>query len=189
MPGNAPPLTDERELLIAYLQQQRDGVRNAAYGLTDDQARLAPTVSSLTVGGLLKHVTSMERTWAGMVVRRPPEGGEAAYSDSFAFAPDETLAGVLADYEAAGAATDAVVRAHELTDPVPVPQGVPWFPQDVEAWTVRWVVLHLIEETARHAGHADIVRESVDGATMYPLMAGVEGWPATEWLTPWRPPD
>ena len=49
-----------------------------------------------------------------------------------------------------------------------MPQGVPWFPDDVEAWSVRWVLLHLIEETARHAGHADIVRETIDGATVLP---------------------
>ncbi len=54
--------------------------------------------------------------------------------------------------------------------PVPIPKGVPWFPQDLDAWTVRWVVLHLIEETARHAGHADVVRESIDGASMYELI-------------------
>jgi hypothetical protein len=54
-------------------------------------------------------------------------------------------------------------------------------------FTLRWVLLHLIEETARHAGHADIVRESIDGATCHSLMAAVEGWPATEWLQPWQP--
>jgi hypothetical protein len=64
---------------------------------------------------------------------------------------------------------------------------VPWFPDDVEAWSVRWVLLHIVEETARHAGHADIVRESIDGATMYELMAAAEGWPATDWLKPWEP--
>jgi hypothetical protein len=67
-----------------------------------------------------------------------------------------------------------------------VPKGVPWFPSDVEAWSVRWVLLHLIEEVGRHAGHADIIRESVDGATAMPLMAAAEGWPATPWLQPWR---
>ena len=72
---------------------------------------------------------------------------------------------------------------------MPVPQGVPWYPDDVEAWSVRWVLLHLIQETARHAGHADIVRESIDGATMYPLMAAVEGWPASPWMQPWEPAD
>ncbi len=66
--------------------------------------------------------------------------------------------------------------------------GVPWFPADLEAWTVRWVLLHILEETARHAGHADIIREAIDGATMYPLMAAAEGWAATAWLQPWEPP-
>ena len=71
---------------------------------------------------------------------------------------------------------------------MPVPKGVPWFPDDVEAWSVRWVLLHLSRRSARHAGHADIVRESIDGATMYELMAAAEGWPATDWLQPWTPP-
>ena len=69
----------------------------------------------------------------------------------------------------------------------PVPRGVPWFPDDIEAWSVRWVLLHLIQETARHAGHADIVRECVDGAAAMPLMAAVEGWPETPWVKPWQP--
>jgi hypothetical protein len=59
---------------------------------------------------------------------------------------------------------------------------VPWFPKGVAAWSVRWVLLHLIEETARHAGHADLLREAVDGATAYPLLAAAESWPATPWL-------
>ena len=72
--------------------------------------------------------------------------------------------------------TEAVVAGiDDLDQPVPVPKGVPWFPDDVDAWSVRWVLLHLIEEIARHAGHADIVRESIDGATMYALMAGGRG--------------
>ena len=68
-----------------------------------------------------------------------------------------------------------------------MPHDVPWFPKDVEHWSVRWVAMHLIEELARHAGHADIIRESIDGATMYELMAGLEGWPETDWIKPWRP--
>jgi hypothetical protein len=64
---------------------------------------------------------------------------------------------------------------------------VPWNRNDLVFWTLRWVLLHLIQETARHAGHADIIRESVDGATSYPLLAAAEGWPATDWLKPWTP--
>ena len=58
-----------------------------------------------------------------------------------------------------------------MDQPVPVPKGVPWFPSDVEAWSARWVLLHLIEETARHAGHADIIREAIDGQSAYLLAA------------------
>ena len=58
---------------------------------------------------------------------------------------------------------------------------------DGRHWDLRWVLLHLIEETARHNGHADIVRESVDGATAFPLLAAAEGWPDTDWLKAWKP--
>jgi uncharacterized damage-inducible protein DinB len=193
MPGNAPALTDEKALLLAYIAQQRDGLRNAAFGLTDEQARMTPTAGSLSIGGLIKHVANTEQHWVDMAVQRqrpplPREQQEANYHDGFRLREDETLAGVLAAYADVAAETEATIAGVDLADPVPVPKGVPWFPADVDAWSVRWVLLHVIEETARHAGHADIVREAIDGATMYALMAGAEGWPETEWLKPWRPP-
>jgi uncharacterized damage-inducible protein DinB len=192
MPGQAPPATDERELLLAYIAQQRDGVRNAAYGLTDEQARMTPTAGSLSIGGLVKHVAQMERGWIDIALQRDRGGSaeeqQSSYEDEFRLGPDETLAGVLSHYEEVAKETEAVLAGTDLDRPVPVPQGVPWFPDDVEAWSVRWVLLHLIEEVARHAGHADMVREAIDGATMYELMAAAEGWPATDWLQPWTPP-
>jgi len=190
MPGLPPPLTDERELLLAFIAQQRDGIRFAAYGLTDEQARLASTVSALTIGGLLKHAAATEEAWVDRIVDRTRgtvEEQQAGYDDTFRMGADETLAHLLARYDDVGRETARVVRERNLDDPVPVPTGVPWFPDDVDAWSVRWVLLHIVEETARHAGHADIVREAIDGASMYPLMAAAEGWPATEWLTPWSP--
>ena len=191
MPGQAPPLTDEKALLLAYVEQQREGIRNAAYGLTDEQARLAPTAGTLTVGGLIKHAASTERGWVDLILQRDAgarEDQEAAYGDNFKLGPGETLADVLAHYREVAVETEAALAGiADLGQAVPVPKGVPWHPDDVEAWSVRWVLLHLIEETARHAGHADIIRESIDGATMYELMAAAEGWPATDWLTPWTP--
>jgi uncharacterized damage-inducible protein DinB len=188
MPGQAPPLPDERELLLAFLNQQRDGLRYAAYGLTDEQARLAPTASPLSVGGLLKHVISMEEGWVDLIVERRREGSQADYEENFRMAPGETLRALLARYDDVARDTEAIVRGiDDLGQDVPVPKGVPWYPDDIDAWSVRWVLLHLIEEVARHAGHADIVREAVDGATMYPLMAAAEGWPATDWMQPWEP--
>jgi hypothetical protein len=64
----------------------------------------------------------------------------------------------------------------DLGAPVSVPKHVPWFPSDVDAWSVRWVLHHVNEETARHAGHADIIRESIDGYDALSLMALAEGW-------------
>jgi uncharacterized damage-inducible protein DinB len=187
MPGQVAPHTDERELLLAYIDQQRDGVRNAAFGLTDEQARLTPTAGTLSIGGLVKHVASTESGWIDMIEQHPGAGTDgAAYEDGFTLGPAETLAGALARLDQVAARTAAVIRATDLDAAVPVPRGVPWFPADVESWSVRWVLLHLVEEIARHAGHADIVRESVDGATMYELLAAAEGWPATDWLKPWR---
>jgi hypothetical protein len=139
----------------------------------------------------VKHVAEMERSWMDTVLQRDRGARadqEGAYEDGFRLGPNETLAGALAELDAAGRETEAAVAALSLDHPVPVPQGVPWFPDDVEAWSLRWVLVHLVEEIARHAGHADIVRESIDGATMYELMAAAEGWPATDWLQPWQPP-
>jgi len=64
---------------------------------------------------------------------------------------------------------------------------VPWNPKDLDNWSVRWVLLHLVQETARHAGHADIIREAIDGGTAYPIMAAAEGWPESPWMKPWKP--
>jgi uncharacterized damage-inducible protein DinB len=189
MPGQVAPHTDEKALLLAYVDQQRDGLRYAALGLTDDQARMTPTKGALSIGGLLKHVAEMERSWMDTTLQRERVSSESDYEAGFRLGPDETLAGALADLDAAARETEAAIAPLDLDQPVPVPQGVPWFPDDVDAWSVRWVLLHLIEEIARHAGHADIVRESIDGATMFELMAAAEGWPATEWLEPWQPPE
>jgi uncharacterized damage-inducible protein DinB len=189
MPGNVPPVADEREGLLGFLAQQRYVVRVAAYGLTDEQARATPSASAFSLGGLIKHLALVERNWTAMIQQRA-RGSVDEYMDNLRIAPDETLASVLASYEQAARETDALIASiPDLGQPVPVPKGVPWFPQDVEAWSVRWVLLHLIQETARHAGHADIIRESLDGATAMPLMAAAEGWPATAWLQPWQRPS
>ena len=112
----------------------------------------------------------------------------ASYEDGFRLLPDETLAGALAHLDDVAHGTEAVIAGiADLGQPVPVPKGVPWFPDDVEAWTVRWVLLHLVEEIARHAGHADIIREHIDGGTAYPIMAAAERWPESPWMQPWKP--
>lgn len=191
MPGQVAALTDERELLLAYLAQQRYLLELTAYGLTDDQARSTPARSPLSVGGLIKHVAATERGWMDTVRQVPVdvEAGAAKYAEDFVMQPGDTLTELIADLHRAGRETEDLLAGFaDLAQPVPVPKGVPWYPQDVEAWSVRWVLLHLVEEIARHVGHADMVREAVDGATAFPLMAAAEGWPSTPWLQPWTPP-
>ena len=187
MPGIVHPVADEREGLLAYLAQQRYVIRIAAYGLTDEQARATPTAGTLSIGGLIKHVAAVENHWIDTVLEQSQSSVDD-YESNFRFGTEEAIDSILADYDEVARRTEAVIaEIPDLGQAVPVPQGVPWFPDDVDAWSVRWVLLHLIQETARHAGHADIVRESLDGATAFPLMAAAEGWPATPWLQPWTP--
>jgi uncharacterized damage-inducible protein DinB len=184
----------ERDGLIAFLAQQREAVRNACFGLTDEQARATPLPSSLSLGGLVKHLIGVERTWRARIEGLEDTAGErdqsatmAEYMESFHLTPYETLAGTLDDYATAAAETDRVVLAADyLNRPVQLPDA-PWLPNRNDC-TVRWVVLHLLEETARHAGHADLLREAVDGALSGPLMAASEGWPEDGWIKPWRVP-
>src|SRR2546423_11803327 len=157
MPGNVPPVTDERHGLLVFLAQQRYAIGVAAYGITDEQARLTPTAGSLSVGGLIKHLTRMEHGWIDMVEGRY-DASQEDYEANFRLDPGESLAAALAAYDEAAHRTESViVGVDDLGRAVPVPKGVPWFPDDVEAWSVRWVLLHLLEATARHARHADIV--------------------------------
>jgi uncharacterized damage-inducible protein DinB len=176
---------------MAYLAQQRLVLRLTAYGLTDEQGRTTPTASSHSIGGLIKHVASAERLWMDTVLQHRREWSPEKHEASFRLAPGETLAAVLDLYDQAAKETDAVIA--EIPDlgqsvPVPDPQWVAWVPSEVTAWSVRWVLFHLITETARHAGHADIIRESLDGATARPLMAAAEGWGANQGVQPWKAP-
>lgn len=190
MPGNPPPFDNETDGLLLYLVQQRDGLRFAAYGLTEEQLRLKATpASALTVGGLLKHATVTERGWVDLIAGEAADKTEEEYGSDFIVGPDESLESLLELQAVTAAHTEEVVRGLPSLDvAVQLPEA-PWYPQNAAGYSARWILLHLIEEVARHAGHADIVREHIDGATMYELMAGAEGWPATEWLSPWQPPD
>jgi hypothetical protein len=196
MPALAPPVADERSALREFLAFHQSAYFAVAYGLTDEQARSTPSVSALSIGGLVKHATGVQRTWMARVAAAPDEPpkdtrpfGEIAkeFSDQHVMRPDETLTGLLRAFEAQNAKSLRLVETAELDAAVPVPQDIPWFPKNQEAWSVRWVILHVINELARHAGHADIIRETIDGATMYELIAGRENWEPRPWVTPWSP--
>ena len=196
MPGMPPPAADERQTLIEFLRFNQNAFASVAYGLTDAKARSTPSVSSLSIGGLIKHATSVQKGWVDRAAAapdmppaddRPMEEVMAEYADQYVMREDESLSGLLDALAEQNAETLRVFAEVDLDAQVPVPHDVPWFPQDLEHWNARWVAMHLVEELTRHAGHADIIRESIDGATMYELMAANEEWPETDFLKRWRP--
>jgi uncharacterized damage-inducible protein DinB len=175
MAGLTPPTFDERTTLITFLQQQRYVLKLSAYGLSDDEAKSSPSASELSVGGLITHLAYGERHWIQRNVQGIDVGPiEEEYANGFTLLEGETIESMLAFYDEVAAETDAFLATADLDQLVPVPKGVPWFPQDAEFWSLRWVVMHVIEETARHAGHADIVRESIDGSNAFKLLADFE---------------
>jgi len=198
MPALASPVADERSALREYLAYHQSAFFAVAYGLTDEQARMTPTVSALSIGGLVKHVTAMQRTWMARVAAapdapprdpRPFDQISKDFADQHTMRADETLDGLLKTLEAENANSLHLVETADLDAKVPVPQDIPWFPKGVKDWSVRWVILHVINELTRHSGHADIIRESIDAATMYELLAGLEGWAIDGWVQPWKKPE
>jgi hypothetical protein len=196
VPALAPPADDERDALRGFLAYQQSAFFAVAYGLTDEQARLTPTASALSIGGLIKHATGVQRIWMARVASAPHEPPEdsrphevraAEFRSEFVMTADETLGQILDRYAAQNAESLRLVETAALDAAIPVPRNAPWFPKDVDAWSVRWVFQHVLNELARHAGHADIIRESIDGATMYELIAAAENCQPQPWLTPWRP--
>ncbi|MGF0175101.1 DinB family protein [Streptomyces sp. Marseille-Q5077] len=165
-------VTDERSDLLETLAKHRHFLRFTARDLTDEQAGQRTTASELCLGGLIKHVTSTERGWAEFIQRGPSAMGDfknmteadfAKRADDFRMLPGETLEGVLAAYEEVAGLTDKLIAdLADLNASHPLPEA-PWFEPGAR-WSARRALLHIIAETAQHAGHADILRESLDGA-------------------------
>ncbi|MGW1719634.1 DinB family protein [Streptomyces sp. NPDC002156] len=170
VPTEAPG--DERGALLAFIEEQRGGIRRALLGLTEEQAASRPSASELSLSGLLKHVAEVEQGWIARAKGEPPAVKRDAsnWHECFALVEGETVASQLAYWEKTAAETEAFLRSvPSLDDTFALPPD-PWFPPEGRV-SMRWLALHLIRETARHAGHADIVRESLDGATAFELVA------------------
>ncbi|WP_338693312.1 DinB family protein [Streptomyces sp. Q6] len=166
-----PAVTGERADWLEALAKQRHFLRFTTQNLTDEQAGQRTTASELCLGGLVKHVTSVERGWADFMVKGASampdfttltEEDYARRADEFRMLPGETLAGVLAAYEETARATDDLVATLPDLDTVHELPKAPWFTDT--HWSVRRVLMHIVAETAQHCGHADIIRESIDGA-------------------------
>ncbi len=148
-PGGTP---DERELFLRWLRYLRGAVMRKVAGVSDEDARWTPDGALLSLLGIVNHLTHVEWRWIEGGMR----GQEVSRSEEeFRPGPELTVAAALTAYRERAAATDAAVRAMPLTEPCR------WGDQT----DLRWVLIHLINETARHAGHADATRELLDGAT------------------------
>jgi uncharacterized protein DUF664 len=148
----------ERQVLAGYLDFYRGIVAGKLAGLSDDAARMPLVPSPTTLLGLIKHLASVEREWFGQVLEQRPAAdlGLPLSGDGFTLGPGDTVESVTADYRAACAGSRAAAAAHELDELVPTDHLGPV--------SLRWIYVHMIEETARHAGHADILREQTDGS-------------------------
>jgi uncharacterized damage-inducible protein DinB len=166
------PIDSERADLLEALGTHRHFLRHTTRDLTDEQARQRTTASELTLGGLIKHVSAIESGWVDFVLEGPSAMGDFSimteeiaqqWVDQFKLLPGETLAGVLEDYAKVAQRTDEVVATlPDLSISHPLPKA-PWFPPDGRR-SARRVFVHIVAETAQHAGHADIIRESLDGS-------------------------
>lgn len=175
MTGAARGLTGERAVLLETLAKHRMLFRHTVAGLTEADAGRQTTVSALTLGGLLKHVVQVEEGWLEFVETGHVRGSEqwAEYTpeaiadgttperDDMTLGDGETVAGWLARWDEVAARTDAYVADGDLDVSHPLPDA-PWNPPG-KWWSARHVLAHVIGETAQHSGHADIIRESLDG--------------------------
>jgi len=168
MPYFARPVADERDALLTFLAVPRAALRAAVFGLTDEQARTSPAASALSLGGLVKHAARTERRWVIAGIAGRPLPGLWPIEDwpaDFRLTEQETLDGVLSYYAETAELTGQIVSAvGDLGQPSAVN------PEQ----SVRWVLFHLIQETARHAGHADIIRETLDGRRAGQLLDAYE---------------
>jgi hypothetical protein len=161
-------LDQERADILETLRAHRNFLRYTVQGLDDQQAARRTTVSELCLGGLIKHVSQVEANWVRFILEGPStmpsfdEAAMAAYADGFRMLEGETLAGILSDYDAVAARTDELVTTLPSLDiSHPLPEA-PWFPPNARR-SARRVLLHIVAETAQHAGHADMLREALDG--------------------------
>jgi hypothetical protein len=145
---------EERETVMALLQYQRDSVVRKVEGVDDLAARRQLVGSATTLLWLVKHLATAETLWFAHRFAGQP----ASVVPDDTVRPDDTVAGAIVTYRSVWVSVDAIVAGASLDD---------WC-RDVGAdapVNLRWVLMHLLEETARHAGHADILRELIDGET------------------------
>ncbi|MFE0640204.1 DinB family protein [Streptomyces sp. NPDC058877] len=174
VPAEAPG--DERGAFLNFIEAQRAALRRALLGLTEEQAASRPSASELSLSGLVKHVAEVELNWLRLAQQQPNERqrAEGTWEEGFRLVDGETIPEVIGFWTDVAKQTDAFVRSvPNLDDTFPLPPA-PWFPKDGRV-SVRWMLLHLVQEMGRHAGHADVIRESLDGKGSFELIAEEQG--------------
>jgi uncharacterized damage-inducible protein DinB len=147
---------NEREVLETFLDLYRGVVGRKLAGVDEEQARRRLVPSPTTLAGIVKHLASVEREWFQVTLAQRSSGHTIASGDAdWRIESDETIEGLLNDYEQACAQSRQTAARFGLDDKAPHPR--------LGQVSLRWIYVHLIEETARHAGHADILREQTDG--------------------------
>jgi uncharacterized damage-inducible protein DinB len=158
--GQPDSTGSERPVLEAFLDVHRQVLVSKVDGISEIEARHRRVPSKTTLGGLIKHMIGVERGWFQEVLaRRDPEdigpnvgGGD----ESWDLAENETVSSLIKEYEQTCEQSRQTAAGFALDDAVPEP--------DLGQVSLRWIYIHMIEETARHVGHADILREQTDGA-------------------------
>lgn len=167
--------TGERDDLRSMLDRQRGFLQTAVSGLDEEQVRSTPTVSELSLGGLVKHLIAVEESWLDFIEQgtsakelpadldwaNPPAEMLAEFQNGFRLLPTESLEQVWADYERTAERSRALLASVDLDESHPLP-AAPWF-EPGAVWSNRTVFLQIFGETAQHSGHADIIRETIDG--------------------------
>lgn len=169
-----PKAEGELAVLATYALQQLAQLRTSVHGLTDEQARSTPSASALNLTGLLLHAGEVAVYWSSAAASAPdgpalPEGIDEDHALEELVADERPLAAVLERFDrCVEAAAERMAAVTDLAAPVPVPDA-PWFPKELGSWEARWCLAHIIAEVARHAGHADLIRETIDGKGSYEL--------------------
>ncbi|MFF8381746.1 DinB family protein [Streptomyces sp. NPDC015661] len=167
---------DERGAFLNFVEAQRAALRRSLLGLTEEQAASRPSASELSLSGLVKHVAEVELNWLRLAQEQPNERQrtEETWGEAFRLVDGETIPEIVAFWADVAKQTEEFVRsAPSLDGTFPLPPA-PWFPKDGRV-SVRWMLLHLVQEMGRHAGHADVIRESLDGKGSFDLIAEENG--------------
>lgn len=173
--------TGEQDVLATFVLQQLAQLRTTVHGLSDEQVEEVPSASEYSLAELLHHTGEVAAGYAEMIAAAPEVGGD--YVHTWSTTADEaiTLEQRLEAFDTTVARTREVITTPmDLSEKVPVPEAE-WFPPELTHWERRWVLAHLVAELARHAGHADIVRESIDGKGSYELNDLAEGKEPVDW--------